>query len=317
MTLRRQVALDARRLRVRAWRDVSSVLAGAYRSAFRGNGLVFEELRDYAPGDDAAAIEWKASARLGRPIVKRMREERDLVLALLVDVSDSLRFGRGATTKLDAVVRTAAALAGAATRARDRVALALFSDRLHATLPPETGPRQLERLLRRLAASSDPESTAVAPGRGTDARVALDWAARTLPRGSLVVLISDGFAPDPGPSLAHCAHRHALLALFVRDPADDLPSGLAPVRVAGAEGDLAGCWRAPATGPRAAVLDRLRALWPPGRAAAVRPGRATVLARMPARDLRRRGVEVAQLPVGDRLIAALQHVLEKRARGGA
>jgi uncharacterized protein (DUF58 family) len=313
MMLRRQAALDARRLRVRARRDVSSVLAGAYRSAFRGNGLVFEELRDYAPGDDASAIEWKATARLGRPIVKRMREDRDLVLALLVDVSGSLRFGRDPGSKLDAVLRVAAALSGAATLARDRLALAVFSDRVHATLAPEAGPRQLERVLRRLAASTEPAALQV-HARGTDARAALDWAARTLPRGSLVVLVSDGFAPDPGASLAHCARRHALLALFVRDPADTLPAGLAPVRVIGAEGDARAIWRPPASGRRAVLARLLRALARPARDARMHGPRTTALVRMPAGELRRRGVDVAQLPVGEHLIAALQHALEDRAR---
>jgi len=100
----------ARSLRIRARRDVTTSLTGAYRSAFRGQGLTFEELRDYAPGDDVRWIEWNATARLGRPIAKRMREERDLVLALLVDVSPSLDHGTGDSTKQDAVRRACAAL---------------------------------------------------------------------------------------------------------------------------------------------------------------------------------------------------------------
>ena len=143
--MRTQASRDAQALRVRARRDVSELLAGAYRSAFRGRGLVFEELRDYNPGDDAGWIEWKATARLGRPIVKRMREERDLVLALLVDVSDSLDFGLPGQTKRLAVQRTAAALAAAATRAQDRIALATFASGLRDTVRPAGRSRNIAR----------------------------------------------------------------------------------------------------------------------------------------------------------------------------
>ena len=122
-----EVAGIARRLRVRARRDVTTSLTGAYRSAFRGQGLTFEELREYAPGDDVRWIEWNATARLGRPISKRMREERDLVVALLVDVSASLDCGAGEGTKLDSVRRAAAALAAAEGQTSDAIVRELLA----------------------------------------------------------------------------------------------------------------------------------------------------------------------------------------------
>ena len=210
--VRADTALAARALRVQARRDVSTSLTGAYRSAFRGQGLTFEELRDYAPGDDVRWLEWNATARMGRPIVKRMREERDLVLALLVDLSPSLEFGRA--PKLDAVRRAAAALAAAATAAQDRLALAIFSEGIVRVLPPAAGRIALERAFRALEAPC--------AGAFTDAGPALDWATEKLPRHSVVALISDLLFPDPGAALRRRAagrvrHRRARHARSQRD----------------------------------------------------------------------------------------------------
>ncbi len=219
--------LDASSLRIAARRAVTTALAGAYRSAFRGRGLTFEELRDYQPGDDVRWMEWNATARLGKPIVKRMREERDLVLALLVDLSASLDFGYAGTTKRAAAQRAAAALAVAALRVQDRVALATFADGLLTTLPPAAGPRQLERVLSALVAATE--------GRSTVAGPALDWAIDTLPRHAIVILISDLLFADPGPALRRCARKHELIVLRISDPTDRVPSRSAPIRVRPAE----------------------------------------------------------------------------------
>ena len=275
--MRDEALRDAQGLRVRARRDVSALLAGAYRSAFRGRGLVFEELRDYNPGDDAAWIEWNATARLGRPISKRMREERDLVLALLVDVSDSLDFGSGGDSKGRAARRAAAALAAACLMAQDRIALATFADGLSDALPPAGGAMQLERCFRMLAEG--------AGGRPTDAAAALDWASDTLPRHSVVILLSDLHFPDPGSRLAHCARKHDLAVLRMVDPADTLPPHTAPVRVRPAEGGGSRVWRA--------GQKRSEPLSEP--------------------VVRRRGADYGELHTGTALIPSLQRFFERRA----
>ncbi len=283
--MREQALRDAQALRIRARRDTSTLLAGAYVSAFRGTGLTFEELRDYVPGDDVRRIEWNATARLDRPIVKCMREERDLVLALLVDLSDSLDFGFARHTKRDAARRAAAALATAAVRARDRVALVTFGDGLLEVLSPAGGPLQLLRVLSALEGAGD--------GKATDARPAFAWAADTLPRHSIVVVLSDLLFPDPGEALRHCARKHELCVLRVTDPADDAPRRMAPVRVRSAENGRKSVWgrRWRRTQPAApaladAMLQSLRA-------------------------------DVGRLWTGSRLIPSLQRFLETRARGPA
>ncbi len=271
---------DAHGLRIRARRDVSALLAGAYQSAFRGRGLAFEELRDYQIGDEASAIEWKATARMGRPIVKRMREERDLLLALLVDVSDSLDYGFAGETKRTAARRAAAALATAAIGSQDRIALATFAAGLSGSLRPAGGALQLERAFRLLVAP--------AAGGASDAGSALEWAADTLPRHSLVVLISDLHVPDPGSALAHCARKHDLVVLRIADPADRLPRRMAPVRVRPAEQGRRATWRARRRGSAAAG---------PLSEAAVR----------------RRGADYGELGTGPRLVPSLHRFFELRS----
>ena len=273
-----QAALDARALRIRARRDVSTALTGAYRSAFRGHGLTFEELREYSPDDDVRAIEWNATARMGRPITKRMREERDLVVALLVDVSDSLDFGYAGTTKRAAARRVAAALAFAAARAQDRLALGVFAGELLVEVAPAAGPHQLERVLRGLARHAS--STA------TDPRTALQWASDTLPRHSVAIWISDFLFPDPGAALRQCAARHELVALRLRDRSDELPRGVAPVRVRGREGGDRGLWRAPESATDTPL---------------------------PTRTLRALGVDVGELWTDQRLIGGLHRFFDRRA----
>ncbi len=274
-------ARDARLLAIRARRDVSTLLAGAYRSAFRGRGLVFEELRDYQPGDDPRWIEWNATARLGRPITKRMREERDLVLALLVDLSPSLAFGQLGASKREAALRAAAALAAAAAASQDRVGLATFAQGPLERLRPAAGPAQVLRVFDALAAT--PASAC------TDAQGALEWAVATLPRHSIVVLLSDLVFPDPGASLRQCARKHELVVLQLRDPADWLPERSPPVRAAPSEDGRPGLLRARR------------------RADLAQPG-------IEPRTLVALGAEVGTLWTGRRLIPSLQRFFEARAR---
>jgi len=280
--VRAQAERDARRLRIRARRDVSTSLVGAYRSAYRGQGLTFEELRDYQPGEDASQIEWNATARLGHPVAVQMREERDLLVALLVDVSASLDFGYGTATKLEAVRRAASALAVTGVRASDRVALVTFAAGVVDALRPASGPAQLERIFRALECE---------PAAGpTNAAPALAWAADTLPRHSVVVLISDLLFPDPGAALASCARKHDLALLRVSDPADELPASMAPVRVSPAEEGRPALWRRRRRERHQPLDERL---------------------------LRRCGADCGVLSTGESLIPTLHGFLERRAGGGA
>jgi uncharacterized protein (DUF58 family) len=283
--LRTTARLDARRLRVLARRDVATGLVGAYRSAFRGRGLIFDELTDYEPGDDVRWIEWNATARFARPIVKRMREERDLVVGVLVDVSSSLSFGSNGVGKRVSVLRAAAALAAAAVSAQDRVALCTFSSGVHVRIDPGRGPVHLERILRALADAPS--------GAPTDATEALHWAAHVLPRHSLVFVISDLVFPDPGATLRRSARKHDLVVLRIQDPADELPH-ITPVRTVAIEGRSKRLLR---HRPRSAPTETHDGITESG--------------------LRGLGIDVGTLRTGSQLVASLRTFLESRAGGAA
>lgn len=221
-----QLLALARRLRLRGQGATDAALAGQYRSAFRGSGMEFEESREYAPGDDVSAIDWKVTARMGRPFVKRFREERARTVMLAVDVSRSMTV---AAAKSSPPVETAAVaavtLALSATASRDRVGLILFSDRVEAFVPPGKGPAQTFAVAAALA-----ETAPV--GTATDPDPALALLAVTLTHRSVVFVFSDflsrsGFALP----LGRLARRHEVTAVLMGAPEGDIlpPYGLLTV----------------------------------------------------------------------------------------
>jgi len=229
-----RLARSARALRLRSRREAAGMLAGAWRAAFRGGGIEFEESRPYAPGDDLRTLDWNATARLGEPFVKRFREERDQTLLLLLDVSASMAFGSATPTKASAGARAAALVALAAGQARDRVGLVAFDARVRAELAPRRGRRHAERVVETAF------TLAAAPGGGTAIAEAL---ARTGPRAlgrrrGIVFLVSDFRDPDllePGSpaagALAAAARRHDLVALAVADPLEAMLPDVGRVRL--------------------------------------------------------------------------------------
>lgn len=205
-----------RRLSVQAGRRVDSLLAGDYRSAFKGSGMEFEEVRNYVPGDDVRRIDWNVTARTGEAWIKEFREERELTLLILLDVSGSVRFGSGGrdgrTDKRLQMARVAGGLAYAALRTGDRVGLLSFSDRIHHFLPPRRSRGHAWGVIR-AAFEHHPED------HGTDVAGALAYASKVLKRRAVVVLLSDFIASRPfGVELGALTRRHRTHALCVYDP---------------------------------------------------------------------------------------------------
>ena len=135
-------------LELRTLRRVDSTFAGAYHSAFKGKGLEFDEVRPYQLGDDVRDIDWNVTARHGSPFVKVFREERELSLCLLFDVSASQSFGIGGTNKREVGSELAAILAFAALKNNDKIGLALCSDQIEHYFPPQKGRKQVLKLIR-------------------------------------------------------------------------------------------------------------------------------------------------------------------------
>ena len=209
-----ELLAQVRRLTIRSRKAVEQVFAGAYRSAFRGKGLEFSEVREYVPGDDVRTIDWNVTARHGRPFVKRFDEERELTVVLALDLSGSLRFGSLAKSKRDTAAEAGALVALAASRNRDRVGLLLFTDRIEHYLPPSKSRARSLRIVRDLVAF-EPRGT------GTDLHGALVFLGRVLRRRAVLFILSDWFADSFDQPLNHLARRHEIVAVEVLDPLED------------------------------------------------------------------------------------------------
>src|SRR5215468_1291221 len=137
----KELLKKVRRVHIRTLHMANDVFAGQYHSAFKGLGMEFEEVREYQPGDDVRTIDWNVTARSGRPFVKRFREERELTVVLLVDVSPSQEFGSRAQLKSELVAELGATLAFSAVSNNDKVALIQFTDRVEQFVPARKGTR--------------------------------------------------------------------------------------------------------------------------------------------------------------------------------
>jgi len=209
----------ARRLQIKASRLVTSIFAGEYRSAFRGRGMEFDEVREYQVGDDIRSIDWNVTARQGRPFIKRFVEERELTLILLLDRSPSMDFGTVRGTKRDAAAEVCALLAFAALRSRDKLALLSFGDGPPRYLRPAKGRRQALRLI------GDAMAPAAAGKTVAGLAEALDQLGRVTCGRALVCILSDFLDPLPVNLLAAVAARHDTVAVAISDPAEhELPA---------------------------------------------------------------------------------------------
>lgn len=231
-----------RQIEIRTRRLVAESLAGQYHSAFKGMGMDFDEVREYQPGDEVRTIDWNVTARMNHPFVKKFREERELTVLVMVDLSASGLFGSGAQSKRELAAELASVLAFSAVFNQDRVGLALFTETVEHFLPPRKGRRHVLRVVRDILCHQP-------RFRGTSINGALEFARRVLPHRAIVVLVSD-FLPETNPGraailahlkrrvlhsetlgrisasvLRHLARSHDVVAVQVTDPREiSLPS---------------------------------------------------------------------------------------------
>ena len=206
-----------RRVHIKSKRTVNTLMAGQYRSVFRGTGIEFEEVREYVPGDDVKSIDWNVSARLGKPFVKRYREERESIVILLVDMSASLNFGTHFGSKLEKVAELSSVIAFNAIKNNDKVGVIFFTDRVEKYIPPKKGNAHVWRVIKEVF-------TFVPQGRGTDVEAALTFMSRVCKKRSLVFVISDFLAPSFEQGLKIAGRRHEMVGIRVYDTgAFDLP----------------------------------------------------------------------------------------------
>ncbi|MGE3172230.1 MAG: DUF58 domain-containing protein [Planctomycetota bacterium] len=207
-----QAVLDeVRRIEVQSNRLVRGVMAGGYSSVFRGAGMEFEEVREFVEGDDPRLIDWKVTARAGRPFVKKFVDERELVVVFLLDLSPSMTGGTGVWSARQLAVRLCACMALAAVRNHDKVGMIAFAEGVERFVPPQKGRGHALRIVRDgLLLRAAGTRTSFAP--------ALEYAGRVLRRRAVVFLVSDFLGPPIGPSLLRCAQRHDLVAVRILSP---------------------------------------------------------------------------------------------------
>ncbi len=209
-----ELAKRIRQLEIRTRKEVTDVMAGDYKSAFRGAGMEFDEVREYLPGDDVRSIDWNVTARQGRPFIKRFQEERELTVFFAVDLSASGYYGAGKSSKNDLAAELCATLAFSAVKNNDKVGLLLFTDRTELFIPPVKGTTRAMRVIREVLGFRP-------QGTGTDLAGAVNFLARVLKKRAVVFLISDFIGGgDYDKPLQLLARRHDVVALQLTDDSE-------------------------------------------------------------------------------------------------
>ncbi len=191
----REILKKIRQIELRTNRLVSETLAGQYHSVFKGQGMNFEEVREYQPGDEVRSIDWNVTARMNHPFVKKFVEERELTLILVVDLSGSGLFGSGDQSKRELAAEIGSVLAFSAIRNNDKVGLILFTDEVEKFMPPRKGRRHVLRVIREIL-FYEPKR------RGTNLNAALEFLSRVTSHRAIAVILSDFLGPSSGSKLA-------------------------------------------------------------------------------------------------------------------
>jgi uncharacterized protein (DUF58 family) len=285
-----EILRAVKRVQLRTRKAVTDMVSGGFRSVFRGSGMEFEEVREYVPGDDVRAIDWNVTARTGRPYIKKFVEEREQTIMLALDVSASTRLGSSERSVRAAAAELAAILAFSAVQSGDKAGLIAFTDKVELEVPPQGGNRQAFRIIRE--ALYRPAHDA-----GTSVKVAAEHLSRVLKRHAYIFVLSDFLDDGFEKAMGALARKHDVVALRLRDRLhDELPSvGLVP-------------WRDPESG-RVTMVDTSSSKVRTAVAEAAREQteRLTYM-------LRRQGIDLVDIPIGDSVVEPLVAYLHQRER---
>ena len=213
------------KIRILTNKLIDDQLSGDYHSTFKGQGVEFDEVRPYVPGDDVRTIDWNVTAKTGLPYIKRFSEERELTILFMVDVSGSQGYGSVRRSKMELAAEVTALLALTAIRNQDKIGLILFSDQIVKYIPPRKGRDSVMRLVREVLAAEDSATG------GTDIAAALKFLNSVQKRRAVVFLVSDFLLSSVKPQtssfeqlLRATARHHDMVCVPVSDPAErELP----------------------------------------------------------------------------------------------
>ena len=210
------------KIRILTNRLIDDQLSGDYHSTFKGQGVEFDEVRPYVPGDDVRTIDWNVTAKTGLPYIKRFSEERELTILFMVDVSGSQGYGSVRRSKMELAAEVTALLALTAIRNQDKIGLILFSDQIVKYIPPRKGRDSVMRLVREVLAAEDSATG------GTDIAAALKFLNGVQKRRAVVFLVSDFIQTSNVKAqtssferlLRATARHHDMVCVPVSDPAE-------------------------------------------------------------------------------------------------
>lgn len=222
-----EIIKKVRELEIRSKKLATDLFTGEYHSAFKGRGMSFKEVREYAPGDDIRFIDWNVSARFGHPFSKVFEEERELTVMMLVDVSASSLFGTSASKK-DIATEIAAVIAFSAISNGDKVGAILYSDKIEKYIPPRKGKQQALYIIRELL-GVNPE------GKRTRLASALRYFNNTTRQRSICFVLSDLVDSQYGQALKVVGRKHDLIGVRIYDKMDRYLPSLGMVRIEDAE----------------------------------------------------------------------------------
>jgi uncharacterized protein (DUF58 family) len=205
-----------RRIEIKSRALVNEILSGNYSSVFRGSGIEFQEVREYASGDDYRSIDWNVTARHSKPYVKRFREERQLNVMLLVDCAGSLEFGSTDSVKSDKLAETAATIAFTALSNQDKIGALFFTDIIEKVILPSKNKHTILRLIR--------EILFIKPkNRLTNIDTALEHLNKTFKRRGIIFILSDFYTSVSLKKMIIAGKKHDLIPIIFSDPFEEMP----------------------------------------------------------------------------------------------
>jgi uncharacterized protein (DUF58 family) len=214
-----EILKKVRELDIKSKRLTRHLFTGEYHSAFKGRGMSFREVREYAAGDDIRFIDWNVSARFNHPFSKLFEEERELTVMLLVDVSASSLFGTVHARKKDLITEVCAVLAFSAVNNNDKVGAIFFSDKIEAYIPPKKGREHVLYIVRQLL-TLEPKR------KGTSLGEAIRFFNRSARHNAIVFLLSDFLDANAfDDALKVAVKKHDMIGVKVYDKMDmELPA---------------------------------------------------------------------------------------------
>ena len=208
-----EILKKVRQLEIKSKKLVSDLFTGDYHSAFKGKGMSFKEVREYAPGDDIRFIDWNVSARFGHPYSKVFEEERELTVMLLVDISASSQFGTVYATKRDIITEIGAVLSFSVVNNNVKIGVIFYSDKVEAYIPPKKGKQHALYIVRELL-SKEPK------GRGTKVSSALRFFNNATKQKSIAFVLSDFIDTNYEDALRIAGKKHDVIGIKIYDRMD-------------------------------------------------------------------------------------------------